>query len=146
MHDNERLVRQILDGNELAFERLIRNFQRLVSHIVFRMIDNVSDREDICQDVFVKVYKNLKGFRFDSKLSTWIARIAYNRCINFLEKKKVVLYDDLTDDEYYWYSGLSSSYVSRSLYIDNVLYTISDIMVKMNSLNDLSEINIVKLE
>ena len=99
MHENENLVKQILDGNDLAFERLIRNFQRLVSHIVFRMVNNIADREDICQDVFIKVYKNLSGFRFESKLSTWIARIAYNRCINFLEKKKVALYDDLSEDD-----------------------------------------------
>lgn len=54
--------------------------------------------------------------------------------------------DDFPDDDYYWYWGSSSSYVSRSLYIEDVLYTISDNMVKMNSLNDLSEINSVKLE
>lgn len=109
MHENENLVKQILDGNELAFERLIRNFQRLVSHIVFRMVSNQSDREDICQDVFIKVYKNLSGFRFDSKLSTWIARIAYNRCINFLEKKKVALYDDLSPDDKQYDAAASES-------------------------------------
>jgi len=63
------------------------------------MVPNITDREDLCQDVFLKVYKNLSKFRFDSKLSTWIARIAYNGCINFLEKKKVPLYDDLDDSE-----------------------------------------------
>ena len=99
MRENEILVKQVLDGNDLAFERLIRKFQKLVSHIVFRMVSNPTDREDLCQDVFIKVYKNLSGFRFDSKLSTWIARIAYNRCINFLEKKKVALYDDLGEDD-----------------------------------------------
>jgi len=98
MHEDRIFVERILDGDEYAFERLIRNYQRLVSHIVFRMVNNQTDREDICQDVFVKVYKNLKGFRFDSKLSTWIGRITYNGCINYLEKKKIPLYDDITDE------------------------------------------------
>jgi len=53
--------------------------------------------------------------------------------------------DELQDNGYYWYWGSSSSSISRSLYIDDVLYTISDNMVKMNSLEDLSEINSVEL-
>lgn len=99
MHENRNLVRRILAGETHAFERLIRNYQRLVSHIVFRMVTNQADREDICQDVFIKVYQNLSNFRFDSKLSTWIAKIAFNRCVNFLEKKKVPLFDDIADQE-----------------------------------------------
>jgi len=46
------------------------------------------DREDICQDVFLKVYENLDSFQFRSKLGTWIGNIAYNMSINFLKRKK----------------------------------------------------------
>ena len=99
MADDKRLVRRILAGNTRAFESLIEEQKRLVSHIVFRMVSNVSDREEICQDVFMKVYQNLKGFQFESKLSTWIARIAYNTCINYLEKKKIPLFDDCSSEE-----------------------------------------------
>jgi RNA polymerase sigma factor (sigma-70 family) len=99
MADSKSLVRKILAGNTRAFESLIEEHKRLVSHIVFRMVSNVSDREEICQDVFMKVYQNLKGFQFESKLSTWIARIAYNTCINYLEKKKVPLFDDCSPEE-----------------------------------------------
>lgn len=99
MADSKRLVKKILAGNTKAFESLIEENQRLVSHIVFRMVSNQSDREEICQDVFMKVYQNLKGFQFESKLSTWIARIAYNTCINYLEKKKVPLLDDCSLEE-----------------------------------------------
>nr|NIM97546.1 sigma-70 family RNA polymerase sigma factor [candidate division Zixibacteria bacterium] len=58
-----------------------------------------ADREDVCQDVFLKVYEGLGGFKFESKLSTWIAKIAYNTCLNYLEKKTVPLFDDLTPEE-----------------------------------------------
>lgn len=87
-------VEQILAGDPNAFKRLVKDHERLVGQVVFRMISNVTDREDICQDIFVKVYQNLKGFRFNSKLSTWIARIAFTTCLNYLDKKKVPLYED----------------------------------------------------
>ncbi len=93
------LVKKTLAGNQRAFKSIIRQHQRLVSHVVFRMVHNPADREDICQDVFLKVYQNLGGFQFESKLSTWIAKIAYNTCLNYLEKKKVLLYDDLSPNE-----------------------------------------------
>src|SRR5450432_1096614 len=59
------------------------------------MISNKEDRRDIAQDVYLKAYKNLSSFRSEAKLSTWIARIAYNTCLNYLEKKKLLLMDDM---------------------------------------------------
>lgn len=99
MKNHKLLVEKILSGNIEEFKTLVEEFQRLVSHIVFRMIPKHADQEDICQDVFLQVYQNLGSFKFESKLSTWIARIAYNRCINYLEKKKTPLFDDLTPEE-----------------------------------------------
>ena len=99
MKDSQALVEKILSGNTEEFETLIEQYQRLVSHVVFRMIRKEADREDICQDVFIQVFQNLGNFKFESKLSTWIARIAYNRCINYLEKKKTPLFDDLSPAE-----------------------------------------------
>ncbi len=93
------LVTEILGGNTAAFETLIGRYQKLVAHVVFRMITNRSDREDICQEVFIKVYRHLDRFKFESKLSTWIVRIAYNTCLNHLEKKRLPLIDDLTDGD-----------------------------------------------
>lgn len=97
--DSRLLVAEILDGNRQAFEEIIRRYQRLVSHMVFRMVSNGTDREDLCQEVFIKVYRNLGSFRFGSKLSTWIAQVAYNTCINHLEKKRLPLIDDVLGDE-----------------------------------------------
>jgi RNA polymerase sigma factor (sigma-70 family) len=94
--DQERiLVDKILNGDLQAFQQFIEKYQRLVTHMVFRMILNESDREEICQDVFLKVYQNLSKFEFQSKLSTWISKITYNTCMNYLQKKKALLYDDL---------------------------------------------------
>jgi len=66
---------------------MVATYQRLVEHMVGRIVDGREDREDLCQEIFVKVYFNLHRFRFDSKLSTWIAAIAYRETVNFLKKK-----------------------------------------------------------
>jgi len=97
--ESKLLVAEVLNGNSAAFKILIERYQKLVSHVVFRMVANGSDREDICQEVFIKVYQNLAGFHFESKLSTWVAQIAYNACINHLEKKRLLLLDDLRQEE-----------------------------------------------
>lgn len=94
MAEPKYLIERILAGDTQAFHSLITEYQRLVSHIVFRMVLNETDREDVCQDVFIKVYRNLSKFQFESKVSTWVAKIAYNTCINYLKKKKVSLFDD----------------------------------------------------
>jgi RNA polymerase sigma factor (sigma-70 family) len=98
MIDQQDLVRHILDGDKRAFRTLVEQHQRLVGHVVFRMLPMEADREDLCQEVFLRVYQNLGRFRFDAKLSTWIATIAHNCCLDFLAKKRLPLYDDLAVD------------------------------------------------
>jgi RNA polymerase sigma-70 factor (ECF subfamily) len=93
--DEKLLVNAVLSADRKAFEQLIRNYEGLVIHIVGTLIKNEQDREDLCQDVFMKVYEKLNGFQFRSKLSTWIGNIAYNASINFLQKKRAVFLDDL---------------------------------------------------
>lgn len=93
-----RLVERILAGETQAFGELVREHQRLVGHIVFRMISDPGDREDICQEVFMKVYRSLSRFRGDSKLSTWIATIAYNRCYDYLNTRKISLIEAASED------------------------------------------------
>lgn len=97
--DIRQLVAEIVDGDTNLFQIIIEQHQKLVAHIVFKMINNAADREDLCQEVFVKVYKSLGTFQFESKLSTWVAKIAYNTCINYLGKKKLPLYDDKYFDD-----------------------------------------------
>jgi RNA polymerase sigma factor (sigma-70 family) len=93
--DDKLIIEEILGGKTDSFRILIDRYQRLVAHIVFRLIPNLSDREEICQEIFIKVYQNLSTFKFNSKLSTWIGRIAFNACMNQLRKEKIALFDDL---------------------------------------------------
>lgn len=93
MVDDRALVSRILDGDMQAFRALIKKHERLVAHMVGRLVKQDEDREEICQDVFMKVYEKLGEFNFQSQLSTWIATIAYRHAINHLRKKKIVLTD-----------------------------------------------------
>jgi len=101
MNDEQQLIKEILAGNKAALQTFIESYQKLVSHVVFRMVANNHDREDLCQEVFMKVYQNISGFQHECKISTWIARIAHNTCLNYMEKMRVPLLDDVisSDDE-----------------------------------------------
>jgi RNA polymerase sigma-70 factor (ECF subfamily) len=87
MNDAE-LINQILNGNMNAFTFLVTRYQKLVVHITGRLIQRQDELEDVCQEVFLKVYQNLGKYRNECKLSTWIATIAYNTSINYLRKFK----------------------------------------------------------
>jgi len=87
MEDAE-LINQILMGNMNAFTFLVNRYQKLVVHITKRLIQRQEEVEDVCQDVFLKVYQNLGKYRNECKLSTWIATISYNTSINYLRKFK----------------------------------------------------------
>lgn len=97
---DESLVQSVLHGNREAFRAMVLRYEKLVTHIVFRMVKNTHDREDLCQEIFLKTYDKLETFRFGSKLSTWIGSIAFNTCINFLRKKKLVLMDENENTEH----------------------------------------------
>jgi len=101
MNDERQLIKEILAGNKAALQTFIESYQKLVSHVVFRMVANNHDREDLCQEVFMKVYQNISGFQHECKISTWVARIAHNTCLNYMEKMRVPLLDDVisSDDE-----------------------------------------------
>jgi len=87
MNDSE-LISQILNGNMNAFTFLVNRYQKLVVHITGRLIQRHDELEDVCQEVFLKVFQNLGKYRNECKLSTWIATIAYNTSINYLRKFK----------------------------------------------------------
>jgi RNA polymerase sigma factor (sigma-70 family) len=91
------LIDRILRGDTQAFALVVRNTENLVAQIVFKLIPGAEDRKDLAQDIYLKAYRNLAGFKFQAKLSTWIAQIAYNTCLSWREKKKLVLPGELAD-------------------------------------------------
>ena len=96
---DEELIQSYLNGEESALRDLIARYFRVVYNFVRRYAGNGPDAEDITQEVFVKVWKNLK--RYDPKLSfrTWLFSIAKNSAIDWLRKKKAAPLVSMDGDE-----------------------------------------------
>lgn len=88
MLNEKEIVSRIMKEDFRAFELLVKTHEKLVFFVINRLVYDLQDKQDICQEVFIKVHKNLPQFKFESKLSTWIARIAYLTAINYLKKYK----------------------------------------------------------
>jgi RNA polymerase sigma factor (sigma-70 family) len=114
MNDAE-LINQILNGNENAFRFLVVSNQRLVVHVVGRIVSQQEDVEDICQEVFMKVFRKIKKFRGDSRLSTWIATIAYNTSISHMRNKKRKIEMDNNEDIILAYENSDDGRVQKIL-------------------------------
>jgi RNA polymerase sigma factor (sigma-70 family) len=89
LEDKELLEKfQNEESRNYAFNLLIRKYQQRVYGHIRKMVIDHDDANDLTQDVFIKVWDNLSGFREHSQLFTWIYRIATNECLNFLKKKR----------------------------------------------------------
>ena len=86
MFNEKEVVTRILNGDMRAFELLVKQYEKLVFYVTYRLVKEQQAAEDICQEVFIKVYNSLIRFNFQSKLSTWIARITYLTAINYTRK------------------------------------------------------------
>ena len=84
----EKLIRKLRQRDEDAFRQLVLLYQKKVFLLVFRMIADRQEAEDISQEVFITVFKNIESFRGESKFSTWLFRISTNLCKNRLKYLK----------------------------------------------------------
>lgn len=86
--DEKILIERLKREDKLAFKEVVTNWQSLVYNIVLSIIQNAEDAEEVTQDVFIRVYETINDFRGDSKLSTWLYRIAVTKAVDHLRKKK----------------------------------------------------------
>lgn len=91
---DEELVEKIKKGDIDAYEEIIKKYENKVCGIIYHMIKNQNDVEDLVQEVFIKVYKNLSKFKGDSSLYTWIYKITVNLCLDEVKKRKNIIYLD----------------------------------------------------
>lgn len=97
MSSDELLARQALKGDLSAFEELVNRYKNLVFSIVYRILGQYQESEDITQDVFLSVYQKLYQFDLGKKFRPWIQRIAVNASITALRKRKKII--NLSFDE-----------------------------------------------
>ncbi|MFH1392561.1 MAG: sigma-70 family RNA polymerase sigma factor [bacterium] len=96
---DKQLIANYFTGDEKSLEILISNYLKPIYSFAYRYLNNSQDAEDATQDVFVKVWKNLKKFDENKKFTTWIFQIAKNTCFDFLKRKKPVLISVFSDFE-----------------------------------------------
>jgi RNA polymerase sigma-70 factor, ECF subfamily len=80
MADTEEAVRRFLSGEEEAFSRIVRQWERRIYNLAWRMLNNREDAQDVVQETFLSVFKFLRSLRAPSSFSTWIYQIALNHC------------------------------------------------------------------
>lgn len=88
MNDSE-IVNKFLKGDITVFNAIVDEHTKFVYHICASILKNQHDSEDITQEVFLLVYKNLHKFKHTSSLKTWIYKITYNECLKFLKRKRI---------------------------------------------------------
>jgi len=96
------LVRRIQSQDDLAFREIVERYQTKVFSIIYGILRNRNDAEDIAQQVFAKIYFSIKHFDFRSSLLTWIYKITVNECYDYLRKRRVrklVYESDFSADE-----------------------------------------------
>ncbi len=85
--DDATLIAQVQAGNDHANRFLIEKYKNLIWHMEVRMVDQKENAEDLWQEIFLRVFRDIGKFRGESKLSTWIGAIAYNMSISYLRRK-----------------------------------------------------------
>ena len=92
MISEKELLLKAKEGSNEAFEEIIKLYQQKVCSTIFYMVKNENIVEDLAQEVFIKVYKNISKFNEESSLYTWIYRITMNTCIDEIKKEKKITY------------------------------------------------------
>ncbi len=86
--DEAQLIKGIQQGDRKSFQILVETYQRMVVNTCLGIVHNRADAEDLAQDVFLEIFRTAGNFRGDSKLSTWLYRIATNRSLNLIRNNK----------------------------------------------------------
>jgi RNA polymerase sigma-70 factor, ECF subfamily len=92
------LIIQAQKGNQNAFEELVYRYDRSVLSIALKYSNNEDDAKDLYQEVFIRVYRSIKGFRFQSEFSTWLFRITTNVCLTYKSRSKEHLKVSIDND------------------------------------------------
>jgi RNA polymerase sigma-70 factor, ECF subfamily len=82
------VVRNAQKGDIEAFEAIVDQYQKMIYNLSYKMLGNPDDACEASQEIFIRIYKSIGKFKFDSKFSTWIYRIATNFCLDIIRSSK----------------------------------------------------------
>ena len=83
------LIHRALNNDQSAYRTLMKKYRKLVQNLIYKMISNKDDVEDLTQEAFIKAFNSLDKFDMEFAFSTWLYTIASNNCIDYLRKKKL---------------------------------------------------------
>ena len=83
------LLKKTKEGDAKAFDELVKMHDRQILQVLYGMLGNMQDAEDVYQETFMKVYTKIKSFRFESEFKTWVTKIAMNLAINKIRQRKL---------------------------------------------------------
>jgi RNA polymerase sigma-70 factor, ECF subfamily len=109
--DDFSLIKRFIEGDESTFRTLVYRHKEKVRNIIYMTMNHSNSVDDIAQEVFITVYKNLKYFRFESQFTTWLYRITINKCRDHLRKMKIRnIFTPVKDnDEAHGYSQINEN-------------------------------------
>jgi RNA polymerase sigma-70 factor, ECF subfamily len=109
--DDFSLIKRFIEGDETTFKTLVYRHKEKVRNIIYMTMNYSDSVDDIAQEVFITVYKNLKYFRFESQFTTWLYRITINKCRDHLRKMKIRnIFTPVKDnDEAHGYSQINEN-------------------------------------
>lgn len=96
---DEQLVELTVSGNSAAFGAIVRRWERKIFALCFGMLGREDEAGDAAQEAFIAAYRNIKNFRGDSKVSSWLHRIAVNQCLTVKRRQKTRAEDFLDTDD-----------------------------------------------
>ena len=86
--DDSKIVEAILSGDTSQYELIIKKYQSRIIHLCYKYTKNYQDAEEVAQESFMRAYKSLDGFRYDSKFYSWLHRISINCSLNYINSKQ----------------------------------------------------------
>lgn len=119
MEDMELVLKCREEDNSEAFEELLVKYESKIYNTCFYMLKNKDDAMDAAQEVCIKIYKSINRFKGESKFSTWVYRITYNTCIDYLKKRKdEISYDDVISIEIHSENRVDNIIESKELKLE----------------------------
>jgi len=96
--DDRKVIERVLDGDTEAFNLLVRKWEKPIFNFILRMVGNRDEAMDLCQDSFMKAYRELDTLKDKDRFSAWLYRIAHNSCFSRLRKDQGKTFVELLPD------------------------------------------------
>ena len=114
--DDRKVIERVLKGDTEAFNILVRRWEKPIYNFIFRMIVNRDEAMDLCQDCFMKAYRDLQTLKDRDRFSSWLYRIAHNTCLSKIRKDHGKIWVELDPD-----SGSNHSPLENRLAVEKAL-------------------------